>query len=176
MPIMSFLTTSLSQYWEDYLIRLFYNIKIKTHLGKEFLKIICTTFPPNQRLFKVCNRNTIKLSCSCLPNMKAVVYEAKIMRNDNGHVETDCGWVIDLCEATSHLPPHVVHLGRTVQRKCDVDIVWPVSTKYISPNISLKPITHFSAAQPWLVELSSRPPSLTRLTSSLAVPVRYTRE
>ena len=107
---------------------------VKTHLGKEFLKLIKTSFPPNHKLYKVCNRNTIKLSYSCLPNMKvevskhnskvlkagaavdapekscdcrdksscplphlgciaekSVVYQARVVRDDNGHVETYAG-------------------------------------------------------------------------------------
>ena len=35
---------------------------VKIHIGKEFLTIIRTSFPPNHKLYKVCNRNTIKLS------------------------------------------------------------------------------------------------------------------
>ena len=55
---------------------------VKTHIGKEFLKIIKTSFPPNHKLYKVCNRNTIKLSYSCLPNMKVEVskHNSKVLK------------------------------------------------------------------------------------------------
>ena len=58
---------------------------VKTHIGKEFLKIIKTSFPPNHKLHKICNLNTVKLSYSCLPNMKTEIskHNSKILKSDN---------------------------------------------------------------------------------------------
>ena len=44
-----------------------YNLSVKTNIGKEFLRII------TNKLYKIFNRNTAKLSYSCMPNMKAVI-------------------------------------------------------------------------------------------------------
>ena len=57
---------------------------VKTHIGKEFIKIIKTSFPPNHKLHKICNTNTLKLSYSCLPNMSAEIskHNSKILKPD----------------------------------------------------------------------------------------------
>ena len=47
------------------------NVKIK--LGKEFLKLVKVYFLKNNTLNKIFNKNTIKLSYSCLPNMKSFI-------------------------------------------------------------------------------------------------------
>ena len=42
---------------------------VKTNLGKIFLKIVLESFPSSHKLHKIVNRNTLKLSYSCLPNI-----------------------------------------------------------------------------------------------------------
>ena len=59
-----------------------YNDNVKTNVGKEFLKIIDQCFPPSNKLHKVLNRNTVKLSCSCMPNV-AVIIEGENKRKLN---------------------------------------------------------------------------------------------
>ena len=52
-----------------------YDLSVKTNIGKEFLRIITKFFPPppSNKLYKIFNRKTVKLSYSCMPNMKAVI-------------------------------------------------------------------------------------------------------
>ena len=45
----------------------------KTNIGARFLKLIEKCFPPGHPLRKICNRNTIKLSYRCTPNMSAAI-------------------------------------------------------------------------------------------------------
>lgn len=44
---------------------------VKTNLGRKFLLIVDKCFPRNHN--KIFNRHTLKLSYSCMPNMKAVI-------------------------------------------------------------------------------------------------------
>ena len=46
---------------------------VKAKLGKEFLKLVKFYFSKNCNLNKFFNKNTIKLSYSCLPNMKSII-------------------------------------------------------------------------------------------------------
>lgn len=46
---------------------------VKTNVGKEFFKILEESFPRNHKLHKIFNRNTIKLSYSCMPNIKQII-------------------------------------------------------------------------------------------------------
>ena len=47
-----------------------FSMIVKTRIGKEFLKILDTAFPPSNPLHKKLNRHNIKISYSCMPNMK----------------------------------------------------------------------------------------------------------
>ena len=50
-----------------------YNENVKTNVGREFLNIICKCFPKNNKLHKIFNKNTIKLSYSCMPNIRTII-------------------------------------------------------------------------------------------------------
>ena len=43
---------------------------VQTSIGREFQKILSTSFPVNHKLHKIFNKNTVKLSYSCMPNFK----------------------------------------------------------------------------------------------------------
>ena len=46
---------------------------VKTNLGRKFLLTVDKCFSKNHPLNKIFNRHTLKLSYSCMPNMKAVI-------------------------------------------------------------------------------------------------------
>lgn len=50
-----------------------YDQNVKTNIGKEFLNIIDKCFPTNNKLHKIFNRNTVKISYSCMPNVEAII-------------------------------------------------------------------------------------------------------
>jgi len=50
-----------------------WNSNVKTNLGKKFLHIVDKCFPKNHPLNKIFNRHTLKLSYSCMPNMKSII-------------------------------------------------------------------------------------------------------
>ena len=47
-----------------------YSDNVGTNVGRRFLSLIEQCFPPENSLHKIFNRNTLKLSYSCMPNMK----------------------------------------------------------------------------------------------------------
>ena len=60
----------------------------KTNIGKEFLKIIDESFPKSHKLHKIFNRNTIKLSYSCMTNLKQIIESSnkkKIRQSEDNH-------------------------------------------------------------------------------------------
>lgn len=61
-----------------------FNSSVETNIGKIFLNLIKKHFPKSNRLHKVFNRNTLKISYSCTPNMSNIVkqHNNKIL-NDN---------------------------------------------------------------------------------------------
>ena len=47
-----------------------FSSNIKTNVGEKFLKALDKCFPKDQILRKIMNRNTIKISYKCMPNIK----------------------------------------------------------------------------------------------------------
>ena len=50
-----------------------WNANVKTNLGRKFLNIIDRCFPKGHPLHKMFNKHTLKLSYSCMPNMKSII-------------------------------------------------------------------------------------------------------
>ena len=50
-----------------------YSDNVETNIDHEFLNLITKHFPKYHRLHKICNKNNIKISYSCMPNMSAVI-------------------------------------------------------------------------------------------------------
>ena len=56
---------------------------VSTNVGQKFLKLIAKHFPENSRLHKIFNKNTVKVSYSCMPNL------ANIIKAHNNEVSMD---------------------------------------------------------------------------------------
>ena len=68
-----------------------YSEHVSNNIGKEFFNLLARHFPPHHRLYKMCNRNNVKLSYSCMPNMASIIsrHNRKLLDNeDNGHRTT----------------------------------------------------------------------------------------
>ena len=50
-----------------------FSASLKTNIGKEFLKLVDKHFPKNGPLNKIFNRNTMKISYSCMPNIESEI-------------------------------------------------------------------------------------------------------
>ena len=50
-----------------------FSSNVKTNIGKAFIQTIKQSFPPGHPLRKIYNTNTLKLSYSCMPNVKNVI-------------------------------------------------------------------------------------------------------
>ena len=62
-----------------------YNASVLTNIGKVFLSLINKHFPPSHRYHKLFNRQTVKLSYSCSPNVQSaiVAHNRKLLRKHN---------------------------------------------------------------------------------------------
>ena len=65
---------------------------IQTNIGELFLKLIDENFPPNHLLSKILNRNTVKVSYRCMPNMgKAIArHNFQILKVEEQQIEPGC--------------------------------------------------------------------------------------
>ena len=70
-----------------------YNSSVATNIGKRFLSLLDTHFPPNHQLRKIINRNCVKLSYSCCKNMRSIIltHNQKLLSNKpKPHEEMSC--------------------------------------------------------------------------------------
>ena len=51
-----------------------YSNSVKTNIGKEFFRLLSKHFPSHHKLRKICNKNSVKLSYSCMPNVATVIF------------------------------------------------------------------------------------------------------
>ena len=50
-----------------------YSANVKTNIGKIFLNLIKKHFPKTNKLHKIFNRNTVKISYSCMSNISSII-------------------------------------------------------------------------------------------------------
>ena len=69
-----------------------YSQHVKANIGKKFLALIDKNFPKENELHKICNRNTLKISYSCMSNMETIIkaHNNKILNNDTGRTPETC--------------------------------------------------------------------------------------
>ena len=58
---------------------------VETNIGQAFLKLIDKHFPPHHKLRKICNKNNLKVSYSCMPNIATIIskHNKKILSDDS---------------------------------------------------------------------------------------------
>ena len=63
-----------------------YSQNVKSNIGEQFFKALDKCFPQNHVLRKVINRNTVKLSYRCMPNIqrKISTHNAKVLQTETG--------------------------------------------------------------------------------------------
>ena len=69
-----------------------YSRNVKTNVGAKFLRIISQLFPANHSLYKILNKNTIKISYRCMPNLQNCIdkHNAHVLSSDQDNVEPRC--------------------------------------------------------------------------------------
>ena len=66
---------------------------VSTKIGKSFLSLLDLHFPRNHIYSSIFNRNKIKVSYSCMQNMKSVInYHNMNVLNNTADIEEGCNW------------------------------------------------------------------------------------
>ena len=50
-----------------------FSLSVKTNIGRTFLKLLKQHFPKSNRLHKIFNKNTVKVSYSCMSNLSSII-------------------------------------------------------------------------------------------------------
>lgn len=69
-----------------------YNKNVQTNVANKFLRLLDKHFPENHKLHKIFNRNYIKVSYSCMPNMSSIVnsHNQKVLNNNQESQTRKC--------------------------------------------------------------------------------------
>ena len=69
-----------------------YNKNVTTNIGKLFFNLIEKHFPKHNKLSKIFNRNNVKISYSCMPNMQNIIkqHNNKILNAGGNEGEPGC--------------------------------------------------------------------------------------
>ena len=61
-----------------------YSRSVRTNVGRKFLALVGEHFPASNKLSKIINKNTLKVSYSCMGNMKTIVnkHNTRILNKD----------------------------------------------------------------------------------------------
>ena len=57
-----------------------HNMEVDNNLGKEFFKLLKRNFPSGSQLHKIFNKNCVKLSYSCMPNINGIINRSNIAK------------------------------------------------------------------------------------------------
>ena len=68
-----------------------FSLNVKTNVAKRFLAIVDKNFPKNHKFRKILNRNTLKVSYSCLPNISRIIssHNKKVLSNNQNPTTND---------------------------------------------------------------------------------------
>ena len=55
-------------------------MEVVNNLGKEFFKLLKRNFPSGNPLYKIFNKNCVKLSYSCMPNFNGIIDKSNIAK------------------------------------------------------------------------------------------------
>ena len=67
-----------------------FDLQVKTSVGKMFLKLLDKHFPQHHRLYPILNRHRVKVSYSCMPNIKSNItsHNQKVLAAHNSPKQT----------------------------------------------------------------------------------------
>ena len=76
-----------------------YSKNVRTNVARDFLKLIDKHFPKTSPLHKIFNRNTIKVSYSCMNNVKSVIsrHNKRVLRETKSEETTNDNNIEKLC-------------------------------------------------------------------------------
>ena len=105
-----------------------YSNNVKTNVARKFLNIVNKCFPKSHRLHRIFNRNNLKVSYSCLPNVSRIIssHNKKILNPKPIENQKSCN-----CRKKTDCPLNGNCLEKEVIYKCKVNAPNSDSKHYI---------------------------------------------
>ena len=96
-----------------------FSLNVKTNVAKKFLKIVDKNFPKSHKLHKLFNRNNLKVSYSCVPNVSNIItnHNKNVLSNkpEPESITTTCN-----CRQKASCPLNGKCLDRSIIYLCNV--------------------------------------------------------
>ena len=94
-----------------------YSSNVKSNIGKIFMRLIRKHFPKEHKYHKIFNKNTVKLSYSCMPNMASIItkHNNKILNKKGEAQDKTCN-----CRDKSNCPMDCNCLKKCIVYKAEV--------------------------------------------------------
>ena len=70
-------------------------MNVLTKVGNQFLKLINKHFPRHHIFYKLFDKNNVKVSYSCMPNMKNIIntHNKKIINSTKDNIKRTCNYI-----------------------------------------------------------------------------------
>ncbi len=95
-----------------------YSKNVRTNIARNFLHLIDKHFPKSSRLHKIFNRNTVKVSYSCMPNVKTVISNHNrhlLEKRNEPSTDKNCN-----CRARNECPLNGKCLTKSIVYKAEI--------------------------------------------------------
>ena len=72
--------------------QILHSMNVKTNVAKKYLTLLDKCFPKSHKFHKLFNRNNVKVSYSCLPNISNIIalHNRKVLSNTNNNQDPKC--------------------------------------------------------------------------------------
>ena len=109
-----------------------YSSNVATNIGRRFWSLVSKHFPKNSPLHKIFNRNTLKLSYSCMPNMATIIkrHNNKVLRDGKQASEAPADAVRCNCREKDSCPLDGACQTRSIVYKANVKTDDDVQKEY----------------------------------------------
>ena len=96
-------------------------MNVKTNIGKTFFKLLQKHFPPTHPMYTIFNKNKIKISYSCFPNVGSIIssHNKHILNSNNTEYECNCNNRNEYPLENECLTPRIVFRADVTNNKTD---------------------------------------------------------
>ena len=96
-------------------------MNVKTNIGKTFFKLLQKHFPPTHSMYTIFNKNKIKISYSCCPNMRSIIssHNKHILNSNSTGYGSNCSNRDEYPLENKCLTPRIVYRADVTNNKTD---------------------------------------------------------
>ena len=131
-----------------------YSMNVETNVGKTFFKLLQKYFPPTHSMYTIFNKNKIKISYSCCPNMGSIIssHNKHILNSNSAEYGCNCSNRNECPLENKCLTPRIVYRADVTNNKTDEHKYYygisdtPFKERYENHKTSFRHISHLAAS------------------------------